>query len=157
MALLKLEIPPGIYHHGTDYEASNRWHNSNLIRWEGLSLRPVGGWVTRVSNATPAAVRGAITWFDNGHDSHIAMGTYEKLYTINPAGTVYDITPTAFNVGTLDSAIDVGYGSGNYGLEPFGVERVSNNVWEEATSWSLDTWGEYLVACSVDDGNLYEY
>ena len=25
------------------------------------------------------------------------------------------------------------------------------------TTWSLDNWGEYLVACSPDDGKLYEW
>jgi hypothetical protein len=26
-----------------------------------------------------------------------------------------------------------------------------------ATTWSLDTWGEYLIACSESDGKLYEW
>ena len=32
MALVKLELPPGVYSHGTDYQSSGRWHDSNLVR-----------------------------------------------------------------------------------------------------------------------------
>jgi hypothetical protein len=28
---------------------------------------------------------------------------------------------------------------------------------EPATTWSLDTWGEYLIGCSDSDGKLYEW
>ena len=30
-------------------------------------------------------------------------------------------------------------------------------VYSEATTWSLDNFGEILVACSYDDGKLYEW
>ena len=157
MALLKLEIPPGVYRHGTDYEGSNRWHESNLIRWEGTSLRPVGGWITRVADAIDFAPRGALTWFDNTHVPHIAAGTYNQLFAFSSAGTVYDITPTSLTAGSVDASQNLGYGGFGYGDYAYGTERPSDNVWQEATSWSLDNWGEYLVACSVDDGNLYEW
>ena len=29
-----------------------------------------------------------------------------------------------------------------------GSAPTSSGVYQEATTWSLDTWGEYLMACS---------
>ena len=50
--LIPLDIPPGVYKNGTDFESSNRWLDSNLVRWQDGSLRPVGGWDTRKANAS---------------------------------------------------------------------------------------------------------
>lgn len=157
MALVELKIPPGIKSHGTDLESEGRWLDSNLIRWESGSVRPVGGWTTRVASASTYAPRGSHGWVDNSGDPRIAMGTYEKLYAINYSGTVSDITPVGFTTGDLSASINVGFGGGAYGVTSYGDERSSNGVWTEATSWSLDNWGEYLVACSVADGVLYEW
>jgi hypothetical protein len=33
MPLIPLDIPPGIYRNGTELQSSNRWRDSNLIRW----------------------------------------------------------------------------------------------------------------------------
>ena len=46
MALIPLQLPPGVYRNGTDFESSNRWRDANLVRWRDGSLRPVGGWNT---------------------------------------------------------------------------------------------------------------
>ena len=157
MAFIKLELPQGVYNHGTEYSSSGRWNKSNLIRWQGNSLRPVGGWTTRIANATAAPPRGAHAWVDNGATPHYAVGTYDKLYAINPSGTVTDITPAGFTSGLVDSYLNTGYGGGFYGVGDYGVERESSGAFQEVTTWSLDNWGEYLIACSPQDGKLYEW
>ena len=32
MTLIPLQIPPGVYRNGTEYQASNRWYDANLVR-----------------------------------------------------------------------------------------------------------------------------
>lgn len=157
MAYVKLELPPGVFNHGTDYESSGRWNESNLIRWRDKSLRPVGGWVTRKDALIDEAPRAAHAWVDNSYDPHYALGSYNELYEISASGTVDDITPTGLAVGYLDAQENVAYGGKPFGTGAYGVERPSDGLLLEATTWALDNWGEYLVGCSNHDGRLYEW
>ena len=47
MAMIPLQIPPGVHANGTVFESSNRWREASLVRWHDGSMRPVGGWTTR--------------------------------------------------------------------------------------------------------------
>lgn len=156
--LIPLAIPAGAYRNGTDFEGSNRWRDTNLVRWRNDSLRPVGGWDTRKASAFAAAPRGMISWLDNSGNAHIAAGTYNKLYHLDPEGSVVDITPTGFTAGNEDATENTGYGGSLYGQDLYGVSRPATGIIDfPATTWSLDSWGEYLVGCSDDDGKLYEW
>lgn len=157
MALIPLALPQGIKKNGTDFECSNRWIDSSLVRWQGGSLRPVGGWSTRVSNAYSNPSRAMVSWVDNTGDSHIASGTADKLYHTNASGTTVDITPTGLTAGDVDASINTAYSGSFYSTGSYGVSRPNTGVYQEVTTWSLDTWGEYLVACSSADGKLYEW
>jgi hypothetical protein len=120
-------------------------------------LRPVGGWRKRASTQLSGKARGLITWRDNGTNRLIGIGTNSKLYVMNEAGTVFDITPASFTVGDADATLKIGYGYGFYGSSAYGVARPDLGQFTPATTWSLDTWGEYLVACSSKDGKLLEW
>ncbi len=155
--LIPLKLPPGIHRNGTDFESSNRWRDASLVRWHDGSLRPVGGWTSRKTSAFADAPRAMISWYDNSSDSYLAGGSYNKLIYINPSHTLYDITPSGLTSGDLDGSLNLGYGGGFYGIGNYGVAPISSGVYEEATTWSLDTWGEYLLACSSKDGKIYEW
>jgi len=157
MALIPLQIPPGIHRNGTDFESSNRWRDASLVRWQDGSLRPVGGWTTRKASAFAAPPRGMVSWMDNSNDEKLCSGTYDKLYYVNPGSTVYDITPAGLTSGSEDALINLAYGGGYYGTSYYGREPKTSGVYAEATSWALDTWGEYLLACSSEDGEIYEW
>ena len=157
MALIPLQLPPGQYRNGTDFDASNRWRDASLVRWLDGSLRPVGGWTSRKTSAFASAPRAMLTWLDNSSDSYLAGGTYNKLYYVNPSQTVYDITPSGLTAGNLNGALNVGFGGGFYGYTNYGRAPTSSGIYAEATTWSLDTWGEYLMACSSKDGKIYEW
>lgn len=157
MTLVPIKIPAGFHANGTDLDSEGRWHDGSLVRWLSGSLRPIGGWVERFSAAYAAAPRGMITWEDQNSARWIAAGTYNKLYVTTSGNTTYDITPVGLTAGAEDAVVNTGYGGGFYGTSFYGQARPDYGNYDEATTWSMDTWGQYLVACSNDDGKLYEW
>lgn len=157
MALIPLKIPPGVYRNGTELDSSGRWYDVNLVRWVEGMMRPVGGWNARTSTALTGKARGLISWRDNSQTRWIGAGTYSKLYAITQSGVVHDITPVGFTSGQQDATVGSGYGTGSYSAYTYGTPRPDTGTVIPATTWSLDTWGEYLVGCSTADGKLYEW
>lgn len=156
MPLVPLQIPAGVYRNGTEYQASNRWYDASLVRWIEGTLRPVGGWRTRATVGTTAP-RAALAWSDLSGDRRFAAGFANALKAVSASNTVTDITPSDLVAGTASATVNNGYGGSFYGLYTYGVERPDTGNYQEATTWSLDNWGEYLVACSVADGRLLEW
>jgi len=120
-------------------------------------MRPVGGWTSRKASAFASAPRAMISFLDNSSDEYLVGATYNKLYYVNPSHTVYDITPSGLTSGNLNASLNLGYGGGFYGHDYYGQAPTSSGIYDEATTWSLDTWGEYLMACSSKDGKIYEW
>ena len=156
MSYLPLVLPPGVFANGTELQAAGRWQAGNLVRWANGAMLPVGGWLPFTGGLSGPA-RGAIAWVDNSGDRHLAVGTPDHLYEINEAGTVDEITPAGLTGGSDDSGAQDGYGAQLYGAEPYGTPRSSTSSITAASTWSLDSWGEHLVACSTADGKLYEW
>lgn len=169
MPLISLDVPAGVVRHGVESFSRGRWRDVNLVRWVNGSLRSLKGWRNRqdrtdttntvdVTLGTGQTPRGMLAWKDNTGTAHIAAGTYNKLWQINEAGTLLDITPSGFTtLGSVDAAENLGYGGYLYGKGIYGAERPSSGVTEEVTQWSLGNWGEYLVGCANDDGKIYEW
>ena len=154
---IPIKLPPGVYRNGTEYQAAGRWYDANLVRWYENTLRPMGGWRKRSNSQMTGLCRGFITWRDNSANRWIAAGTQSKLYAMNEMGTLKDITPSGFTVGIANALSSTGYGYSTYGSLSYGTARPDNGAVALATTWSMDTWGEYLVACSSADGKLYEW
>jgi len=157
MALIPIQLPPGVYRNGTELQSAGRWFDANLVRWFENTIRPVGGWRKRGNNAVTGKGRGLFTWEDNDGEPWVAVGTHTKLFVYRVDGAIKDITPTGFVAGDEDASYKTGYGYAQYGTQPYGVERINFSVITPATTWSLDSWGEYLVACANKDGELYEW
>ena len=157
MPLIALDLPAGVYRNGTDLQAAGRLHDSNLVRWHDKTLRPIGGWRTRSDTASSAKVRGLHAWIDNSSDRWISAGSFDKLYIYSASGSQYDITPAGLTSGNEDALNPVGYGNSFYGQEFFGIARQEATTTTPATTWALDSWGEYMVACSSSDGKIYEW
>ena len=163
MPYLPLNIPPGIYKNGTELQASGRWSNTHLVRFHEGTIQPHKGWRNRSDNPTPYPIRGLIGWKSNNGSRYIVGGTYEKLYVWQPNGDIFDITPSGFGTGQLNSNALVGYGSGLYGSSTYGTARslnqqnTNNIVLQPSTAWTLSTWGEHLIANSLDDGKVYQW
>ena len=157
MALIDLKIPAGVYRNGTDLQSTGRWRDASLVRWIDGTMRPVGGWRTRSDTAGANKLRGMLTWADNSSDRWISSGSLDKLYVWNAAGAQFDITPVGLVSGREDALAFTGYGGNVFGAYAYGVARPDISRIQPATSWDLDTWGEYLIACNEDDGKIYEW
>ena len=157
MALIPLKIPPGVYRNGTEYQSAGRWFDANLVRWYENTLRPIGGWRKKSATAMTGSCRGILTWRSNSGGRYIAMGTHSKLYVMDENAVLKDITPTGFTAGRASAVSGTGYGYNTYGSFAYGVARPDVGTVALATTWSLDSWGEYLVGCSDTDGKLYEW
>ena len=157
MALVPINLQPGVYRNGTDYQSKGRWRDASLVRWYEGTMRPVGGWRKRASGQLTGKARGLIAWRTNANARWIGIGTHSKLYAMNEAGTITDITPAGFTVGNADAVLNLGYGGGPYGLFTYGTPRADTGTLAPATTWTLDNWGENLLACSNADGKIYEW
>jgi hypothetical protein len=159
MALIPLKIPAGFYRTGTELDASGRWRDGSLVRWRDGSLRPIGGWRVNenIASITANAPRSMHTWESNNGTRYVAAGSYNELFAVVSGGTAYDIAPTDLTAGSEDAAVNIGYGYGFYGAGAYGTPRPDTGNLVAATTWSLDNWGEYLVACSTADGRILEW
>jgi len=157
MPLIPLDIPAGFYRNGTDLEQSGRWRDGSLVRWRDGSLRPIGGWEQRITSFSTDPIRGMHTWEDLGSTSWIAGGSASELIVSTASGLTYDITPATLTAGLVDAQVLTGFGNSFFGTGFFGQPRPNYGNYSEATTWSLDNWGEYLVACSPSDGRLLEW
>lgn len=96
------------------------------------------------------------TWELLNGNAYLAAGSHSELKVMTGAGTITDITPTDLATGREDAAANTGYGGGGYGLgyygQPIQVNELS--VPQEATTWSIDNFGEDLIACHYDDGRI---
>jgi hypothetical protein len=151
-----IEIPPGIQRNSTEYATGGRWYDANLVRFYSGQARPIGGWTKVTASALTGKCRELLSWRTNADAKWLAMGTSQKLYATKLNGTVYDITPAGFTVGSDDVVEGSGYGVGSYGDGLYGTAR-STPVVMPLSVWHLDTWGEYLVGCMRGDGKLYEW
>ena len=152
-----LQFEPGVWKNGTLYQARGRWYDADLMRWSVGALGPIGGWRTwgDSTTAVTGVPRTALPWMDNSFRRWLAVGTAAKLYVYDSSATLSDITPTGFTAGRTDADPNVGYGNSVYGQSTYGNARVDLGIPEPATIWSFDLWGENLVGCTPDDGDLY--
>lgn len=129
-------------------------HTSNATSTAG----PLGGTVSfAYAQAVSGKARAIATWKDNTITTWGAMGTESKLYAMTRAGQLFDITPAGFTAGIANAIAGGGYGSGIYGAGAYGTPRPDTTAVQDVTVWSLDTFGQNLDGCTVDDGKIYEW
>lgn len=161
--MIALDLPPGLAKNGTPYQNRNRWINGQLIRFYEGTIRPVGGWTvakttTDIDVQASGFPRCAYAWRKNDSTSWIGLGTLPgKLYAFS-GGILTDITPGGLVVGTTDGSVSSGvgmYGAGLYGGGIYGGGLSAGSILD-ADTWSLDNFGEILLATLTSDAKIYE-
>jgi hypothetical protein len=155
--------PPGVVRNATPEATPGRWYDSNMVRFRGGQLQPIGGNVALINAVFPDLPRDMLTWHDNAGVRWAVAGTDSKLFAYRfDTQTLHDITPAG--VGPLDppGALD-GYGIGDYGEETYGTARSSSDVGPQDIAatmgdrWSLDTFGQDLLVVPTQDGRLFRW
>lgn len=156
MALLPIDLPPGVWKNGTRYQAAGRWFDCNLIRWVDGLMRPVGGWTRITTSPLARKCRELFAWRTNSGGRWAAIGTSNQLLVTRTDGQVFDITPAAFAPGSDDAIEQLGYGGGNYGTSVYGRARPGG-TFQAPMTWQFDSWGDNLVGCARNDGRVYQW
>ena len=167
MSLIPLRLAPGVYKNGTEYQARNRYTDADCVRWIESTMRPIGGWTPlqvlpesgAPTNASVIGVpRGALAWRTTGNTEWLAIGTTTKLYAYS-RGELFDITPAGLLSGAVNAGSTGGVGSYGYGPYGFGLYGVGSVAVSETQpdTWSLDTFGNFLVGVLTSDGRLWQW
>lgn len=143
--LIALDIPPGVYRNGTDYQSRGRYYAADLWRFHEGTSRPIGGWDRRSLEPVQGKARALITWLSNSGQAWTGVGTHTHLYAVSRSGAVNDVSPIPYPTGSADAVFGGGYGEGFYGVGTYGTPREGSTNILPASVWSLDTWGEHLV------------
>ena len=157
MPLLSIAPPPGVVKNGTELQQANSWSDANLVRWYEGSLQPIGGWRARTTTQMTGAVRKIIAYLDYSRNRRTVAGSHSKLFFIAEDNTVTDITPVGFTAGSADAVQNLGYGGLTWNLSTWNTPRPDSGTYTPATTWSLDTFGQFVIGCSTADGKLYQW
>jgi hypothetical protein len=88
-------------------------------------------------------------------------GTFTITMLVTETGTGVTgggslITTPYVTVGPLISTFGYGWGAGTWGLSTWGTARTSSNTDIDAGNWSLDNFGELLIA-TIKNGSTYKW
>ncbi len=158
---MDINFNPGINKEETSYSVGQGFIDSNLIRWRGANAAIINGWYQRTISQNLSGICRSIHEFSTltGTDL-VAFGTSSKLYVLS-GDQIYDITPQGFVPGPASASVATGWGIGTWGTPGasgggWGLPRVSNSdpfaqVVQQPLIWSLDNFGEDLVAAPYAD------
>lgn len=145
-----LQLPPGLIGDDTYSTAAGRYADANNVRFWRDQPQTDGGWERITTEQLGGVCRGLLVWTDGDGSLNLGFGTHETL-EVWYGGGLYDITPSGLTAGGVDSGGGTGYGTGTWSTGEYGEPSVVDYY---ARTWSLDTWGENLMA-SPRGGTLY--
>lgn len=136
-----LAPPPGLVSDETTFSTPGTWADGDNVRFYRGRPQTIGGWAKAFAAPLTGVCRNAMAWTDQTSQLNIAFGTNSHLFVLK-GGELIDITPTGLSIGNVDRSL-LGYGQGPYGLGPYGGGPTAEFY---PRTWSLATFGQYLVA-----------
>jgi len=86
--------------------------------------------------------------------------TFTITMAVNSSGTASNSGSATVNpyvpVGPLAATFGYGWGAGTWGLSTWGTSRTVSNTIIDAGNWSLDNFGELLIA-TIKDGKTFKW
>lgn len=143
-----IQFPPGLVSNDTTYVAEGRVYDCSGVRCYDSGWQQLGGFESIVTDPLPGVCRTVMQWTDNAGNANVALGLHNGL-GLYYGGELFDITPAAFTEGNINGSASAGYGTGAYGLGPYG-EATTDPVFP--LTWSLSTYGESLIANAREQG-----
>ena len=155
MVTASFTLPVGVVTAPTDAKKSVSWMKTNFIRWSGEKMIPIAGWERFSYTAPDSFIRAIHTWRDLSNREWTAYLTESKLY-VDYGGALVDISPTPAIEPYVPGA--GGYGDAEYNYDDYGDARpavLGKRVF--GPCFTLDNWGENLLAMSSVDGRLLQW
>jgi hypothetical protein len=150
------QIPPGVVRRGSE-GMSGRWYDTQLVRWTETVMRPVGGWEKIIALAPLSKIRKMHTWIDQDGVKRTALLCEKNLYILE-TNQITDISPVPAIVGPPDNLELGGYGDDHYSYLSYGTARPNQPQRRIiGPCYSLDNWGEDLLAMVSTDGRLLRW
>jgi hypothetical protein len=147
-----LEPPPGLTDDDTTFARPGAWSNGSNIRFVKNKPEAIGSWSEAFGTLLTGICRNIKAWTVNNGSLCMAFGTHSALQ-VWWNGALSTITPAGLTAGSIDSSGTApGYGTGTYGTGLFSTPTSISY----ARTWSLDTWGENLLA-NPRGGGLYQW
>jgi hypothetical protein len=84
----------------------------------------------------------------------ITMAVAEAGTGVTAGGAL--VTNPYYQVGPIASTFGYGWGAGTWSLSTWGTSRSTSNTQVDAGSWSLDNYGEKLIA-TIKNGSTFEW
>jgi hypothetical protein len=156
-------------------------HDITPIReTQSLSTNPFGtisgGTIVTVTDTAHDAKNGDYVTFSNAVCSTLVdseVNANHKITVIDNNTYTFEVTTAAtstepedggasvsaayeLNIGATSQVFNYGYGSGAYGAESYGDARTISGTTTALRYWSLDHFGEDLVACH-EEGRVYTW
>jgi hypothetical protein len=147
MALIELQIQPGIDKQNTTKGAENRWIDSDNIRFRYGLPEKVGGWSSLVNESIVGVVRSQHPFLDISGNRYVALGT-DKFLLLYFEGQLYDISPfdaarqqTSCTLATTDESTSVTITTGSaHGLAAEDIILLDSVTLPSGTSLSASNF-----------------
>jgi hypothetical protein len=168
MPYVHIDLPAGMSANGTKYQNRGKWYDGDRVRWDGGTVKPLGGWdLFQVDTGaldqlitTPAdtRARAGVTYkLDTGAPVYF-IGTNKGVKVFTDGATIIgDITPTGFVAKPAGPIILDGYGDWFYGSDAYGTPRSYDEDESPVFNWCFRPWGENLIISERSAGRLYEW
>lgn len=156
MPVQKVIFRPGIDRQASATQNEGGWTDGDKVRFRADGQpQPIGGWAKLLKTPFAGVCRAIHTWATLANERVAALGTSSKLYVYR-SQVLYDFTPPGLVAGSVSTPYTGGWGAGSFGKGAWGTSRSEQISGAPLRLWSLDNWGEDLVAC-VRGGGIYNW
>ncbi len=138
-----LDIPPGIVSDETAVTVGDAaWLDGKNGRFYRGRWQAVGGWEPLTTTKLTGVCRTVLPWTDTVGALLVAFGTHSALQVWR-GGELFTITPAGLAAGAEHGTGTAGYSTGAFSTGKYSEPSAQDYY---ARTWSLDTWGESLMA-----------
>ena len=107
MALFEMKFQPGVDKQDTAVGATDRWIDSDNVRWRYNLPEKVGGWSSLLTNTICGVARKQHSFVDTDGNRYVGIGT-DKFLLVYFEGAIHDITPWRSNNAGCSNSISPG-------------------------------------------------
>ena len=152
---IPLILEPGLYTDDAGLIVQKRWEDGYNVRFVRGLPELIGGWQQYLTGTLTGTCRAIRPWRDLSGNHWTAYGTHSKLM-VEKGNTISDITPSGLTAGLVSATTlsSTAWGAGTWGSGPWGGSSTAYG-YNQPRIWSLDTWGEDLVATTSDTNIVY--